>query len=115
MPNKRHSGDKMIIHVTPAGAVEVRNPDDLSRLHCEIGLKNGGLEAARVSLHGIAELPSSQVAWLSVDRLRSMAEPCNKDSWLQQFRGMIDTAGAHGWLSPDGSTVRAHVVWLNAE
>lgn len=49
-------------------------------------------------------------AWLDISWLRAAAGERDQD-WLAGFTGMLDFAGAQGWLSADGRRVRAHVDW----
>ena len=41
-------------------------------------------------------------------RRRAAAEGVPAD-WAQRWDDMITYATRHGWLSPDGTTVRAHI------
>ena len=99
----------MYIAVTAAGvsvgaaddctSLDVRAaPDRRSSLdealrHARLGQWDGGDEA------------DLQVAEL---RRRAGAEGVSAD-WAQRWDDMIAYAARHGWLSPDGTTVRAHV------
>lgn len=42
---------------------------------------------------------------------RATAEGVPTD-WTRRWDDMTGYAGRHGWLSPDGTTVRAHIVDL---
>jgi hypothetical protein len=49
-------------------------------------------------------------AWLDISWLRAAAGERDQ-GWNDGFARMVDYAGVHGWLSADGSRVRAHVDW----
>ena len=49
-------------------------------------------------------------AWLDIDHLRASAGRDQPEHWVAGFNAMIDFARTRGWVSDDGSHVRAHVV-----
>ena len=87
------------------GEVQLVEVDDLKRLHVEVdGSVADGVLGAFGSLEG-------EDAWLSVQALRDGAHAQGvAPRWDEDFDAMVEFAAEHGWASPDGRSVRAHVV-----
>ena len=68
-------------------------------------------EALAAALGALVELDDDGAhAWLSIAGLRDLAGPlAADDEWMTSFDGMVGYAASKGWLSPDGSAIRAHV------
>ena len=75
-------------------AADARPALDEALRRSQLGTWDGGTEAEL----RVAEL-----------RGRATAAGVSPD-WAQRWEAMIAYAGRKGWLSPDGTTVRAHVV-----
>lgn len=104
----------MILEVAADGAVELRETLDFQRLHCELALPEARIEEAREALAGIAELAADaawiSLAWLHAAGIAEQPAPGRAD-WSERFARMVDKARPHGWVDPEGLTVKAHVVW----
>jgi hypothetical protein len=89
--------------------VEVKDVDDLARLHVAVGAvtdeeADGALRGA-----GLGRL-EQDTAWLDVAALRAAAESqATTDGWAQQWEGLVEQARTKGWASDDGTSLRAHV------
>ena len=103
----------MILFVPDSGRAQLLQSDDLQRLHCEIATTD---DAGRVrnALDGIASLHEGH-AWISTDWLRQNGTRDNGPDWSARFETMIDKARPHGWISTDGKSVKAHIVWNNPQ
>lgn len=102
----------MYIVVTAAG-VHVGAPDDCTSLDVRAapGSRPSLDEALRRSLLGTWD--GGTEADLDVTELRSRAAAGDvSPDWAQRWEAMIVYARRKGWLSGDGTTVRAHVVDL---
>jgi hypothetical protein len=100
------------VAVTAAG-VQVRAADDCSSLDVRAasGLRSSLDEALRHARLGQWNGGDEADLELAELRRRAVAEGVPPD-WTQRWDDMIAYAGRRGWLSPDGTTVRAHVVDL---
>lgn len=87
-----------------ASVVDVENLRELAvRAH---GVDIDGISAA-LQANGIGAVEGDH-AWLDVERLRRSG-PADLAQWTEGFDGMISYARKQGWLSVDGSSVRAHL------
>ena len=64
--------------------------------------------AAALDAHRVGG-PDGDDVLVRVDTVRALAAGRVGPGWEDDFAGMLAYAGRKGWLSPDGSTVRAHV------
>jgi hypothetical protein len=91
-------------------AVSLADPADCGRFHVELHGQgdDAALDAAlRASDIGSSAAPGE--AEVRVDAVRRMAVGSVGDSWEKDFDAMLSYAGSKGWLSADGTTIRAHV------
>lgn len=96
--------------VITGGQARVENPDDCTSLSVYAGL-DADLAAALSGAGLAAGVDRSGELDLVVSALRALAEsgPVGP-GWAQRWEAMLAYAQAKGWLSDDGTTVRAHVV-----
>jgi hypothetical protein len=97
------------LNATPA-AVSLADPADCGRFHVELHGDggHGSLDAAlRDSDTGSSA--GAHDADIRVDAVRRMASGSVGDTWEDDFAAMLGYARTKGWLSDDGSTIRAHV------
>jgi hypothetical protein len=94
------------------GAVVLVDPADCGRFHVAVRgtgdavALDGALRSASVGgLDGDGE------ALVLVDAVRRLAAGSVGDTWDADFAAMLGYAGSKGWLSEDGSSIRAHVEW----
>jgi hypothetical protein len=89
--------------------VEVKDVDDLARLHVAVGAVTDEEADAALRSAGLGRL-EEDTAWLDVAALRAAAESrATVDGWAQQWEGMIQQARTKGWASEDGTRLKAHV------
>jgi hypothetical protein len=94
----------MIIHVTPQGAVELREPNDFKNFKIAAGCPADALAGA---LKGLAALePDGKTAWVSGTALKTLAPQA--PDWAASFDKMVESVKRFGWVRDDG-TVRAHI------
>ncbi|GAA3567022.1 hypothetical protein GCM10022222_58670 [Amycolatopsis ultiminotia] len=91
------------------GAPQLRTAEDLRTLSVRVGMRTPDRETLSRTFRaaGAGEFAGDH-AWLDISWLRSAAGERDQD-WHDRFTGMLGHAAAHGWLSADGSRVRAHV------
>jgi hypothetical protein len=89
--------------------VEVKDVDDLARLHVAVGAVTDEEADAALRTAGLGRL-EDDTAWLDVAALRAAAEPqSTADSWGRAWEGMVEQARAKGWASEDGASLKAHL------
>ena len=54
-------------------------------------------------------LPGGTHVMVRVDAIRSLAGDEVTEQWERSLTQMVAYAHSHGWTSPDGSSIRAHV------
>lgn len=99
----------MIISVAEAGADPITVTDQLVLDALEVRV--GGLPVERVdALLRAAGLGTAERehAWLAVGELRALCS-AHDERWQAGFDAMIAAARRHGWTSPGGRQVRAHL------
>ena len=80
--------------------------DDFHRFSVRL-VGDGAAEALRAS--GTGRLISTSEAFVSVDAVRKLAGRETDESWDEGFSAMLRYAQSHGWLSSDGSEIKAHL------
>lgn len=101
----------MIVRVVD-GQARVEEGDDCTRLHV---VTTGRTAADRstdsaLKADGLGFLADPATAQLSVDRLRAAASAQGVAAdWPARWEAMLGYARGRGWLSADGSLVRAHI------
>jgi hypothetical protein len=99
----------MIIHVTPQGTVELREPDDFKNFKIAVERKEAARDFIAGALQGVASLePDGKTAWVSQQALRNWQGRAQAAEWVASFDKMVESVRRFGWVRDDG-TVRAHV------
>ena len=99
----------MIIHVTPEGAVELRERDDFKNFKIAVERQAPSHDFIARALTGIAALePDGKTAWVKADALRAWQGRAQAPEWVASFDKMVESVRRFGWVREDG-TVRAHV------
>ena len=99
----------MIVHVTPAGAAELREPDDFKTFKIVVARKDAVHDFIDGALKGIAALePDGKTAWVSPQALKNWQGRAQSPDWTASFDKMVESVRRFGWVRDDG-TVRAHV------
>jgi hypothetical protein len=97
----------MYVEVHPAGEASVVDVENLRELAVRAhGADIEGISAA-LQANSLGSVEGDH-AWLEVERLRRSG-PADLSQWSEGFDGMISYARKQGWLSEDGSSVRAHL------
>jgi hypothetical protein len=100
----------LYFHITQ-DSTELVDPQTLTSFHatCSAGLSAEDL-AAVVRRTGLGDvLPDGEHLMVRIDAVRRMAADHVDPGWSADFDRMIAYAGGKGWLSEDGTHVRAHV------
>lgn len=58
---------------------------------------------------GIGQLVGDAEALVSVAAVRRLADRAADQAWNEGFSAMLDYARSRGWLTEDGSQIRAHL------
>lgn len=103
----------MILRMNADTSLALYEPLDFTRLHCEIALSSSQEQVVRARLEGVAELRNVDTVWIDVAWLRAQVRTASS-SEPDAFDRMIASARPHGWVSPDGLRVKAHVIWAAA-
>ena len=99
----------MIIHVTPEGAVELRERDDFKNFKIAVERSAAAHDFIARALHAVATLePDGKAAWVNCDALREWQGRAQPTDWVASFDKMVESVRRFGWVRDDG-TVRAHV------
>jgi hypothetical protein len=95
---------------SPSSGTKLADPEDFTtlKLICEGG---GGLEALKNALAGLGSVDEDgSHVWLAVDGLKTLAgRLASEADWIRRLDGMLGYAGLNGWLSEDGTAIRAHI------
>nr|WP_315591895.1 flavin reductase family protein [uncultured Cupriavidus sp.] len=96
----------MRVHLTNAGAITLREPQDFKRLDVLVDPQS----PARLD-HAIARIGRREDAdhiWLAPSVLRFMSGHAGDADWEAKFTAMVDYACRHGWVDEHGA-IRAHL------
>src|ERR1700759_2105268 len=101
-------GELPVYVLVSNGSATVYEADDCTSLEVRI---DAAEDSATLTKAGLGRWDGAGEVALAVDRLRSLAKAsATLPDWDQRWMAMIDYAARKGWLAPDGTTVRAHVV-----
>jgi hypothetical protein len=98
----------MIIQVQPHQQAAVLEVDDLKSFKVVV-VGPGTHEEVQAALGDLGRVPDDTHAWISIQELRSASGRDDVASWRSGFDGMVDYAASKGWVSDDGSELRAHI------
>ena len=88
-----------------ADGTSLEEPEDLKRFHVVV---QPGVSDPAGALAGWASLEDDD-AWVDVQAIRRAAAGRVGARWDADFAGMLDYARAKGWLSEDGTAIKAHI------
>lgn len=95
--------------VQGAGTIDVREPDDCTRLHLDAPESVPESElGALLEERGWGRAGQPGQVWLRISKLRREART-GVDGWPERFDRMIDYARDKGWCDQEGTHVAAHV------
>ena len=98
----------MIIAITQSDALDFREKDDFKGF--KIAVEKPGATDAEIAaaLKGIATLDGTDHAWVSLAALKNWGGKPQPADWIASFDAMIEKVKKYGFVSDDGTTVRAH-------
>jgi hypothetical protein len=73
------------------------------------------LDALRLALSDVAEVPDVDTAWVFEAALRRWPEVAQDSAWQQALTAMIDKAKPHGWIDHQRRAIKAHIEWVKPE
>jgi hypothetical protein len=92
-------------------SVTLAEPSDFKRFHVSVKGSHTKSELNKVLTERALGWVEGDDAFVGVEAVRALASGEAIDStWESDFQVMLDFAETKGWLSPDGSAIRAHVV-----
>ena len=100
----------MILNIGGNGHAQLVEAGDLQRLRCEIAMPPADEGRWQTACQGIASIEADH-AWIAIAWLKAAGTLSQDADWPHRFETMIDKARPHGWVSADGQSVRAHIVW----
>ena len=100
----------MYFHIS-SGSVHLVDPQDVTSFRAVRAADLGAEElAVIVQREGLGEmLPSGDHLMVALDAVRRMAAGRVGPGWERDLDAMVAYAAGKGWLSADGTRVRAHV------
>jgi hypothetical protein len=98
----------MWILVNGAGTVSLEDRENFRMFKLVIDGGPERLDAARVALAGLAEVPGAEHAWFSEAGLRAFVDDA---AWQEKFSALIEKARPHGWVHPETGDIRGHIEW----
>jgi hypothetical protein len=97
-------------HPAPVG---LRDPEDCGRFHVEV---IGAHDLAGLG-HALVDADAGRVegddAFVDVGAVRQLASGRVGASWADDFEKMLGYARSKGWLDETGSSIQAHVEWVD--
>jgi hypothetical protein len=104
-------GPAMIVVIDDAGRVRLEHPLDFERLHVEIAAQRSAMAQLRGAAAPSVDIERETQAWVDAAALRQWPSQSGDAEYRAGLGRMLDHAARKGWTSPDGSRVRARVVW----
>ncbi len=91
-----------------AGKVRLRRPEDVTAFHVAVhgGPTDDPRLAEVLAAHGRLD---GDHAWIGVDAVVALAGDAATEAWRADFDGMVAYARSKGFLSDDGTAIRAHL------
>jgi hypothetical protein len=102
----------VFVKVTSDRRVALEDRDNFRAFKLVVEGRRDDLDAIRSALHGTAEMPDADTAWISQDALRLRPEVAADAAWQQSFAAMIEKARPHGWVDDARKAIKAHVDWV---
>jgi hypothetical protein len=100
----------VIVVVAQDGALRLRAPEDLKRLHCELRIARAQLAPLPDTLRDrLAPDADGRHVWINIAWLRAEGSRVQPPDWSRQFDAMVASARPHGWVSEDGTALKAHI------
>jgi hypothetical protein len=92
--------------------VALEEPADCGRFHVAVrGRADAGALDDALRSHQVGSVDGDGEAMVRVVAVRRLAAGAVGAQWEDEFSAMLDYARSKGWLSEDGTSIRAHVEW----
>ncbi len=100
-----------MVIVVDGDSVRLDDPEDLKGF--KVVVPSGDETTVTQALKSVGRLVDRETAWIRAGAVRALAHGRVDDDWDEEFEAMLGYAASKGWLSDDGSEIRAHVEWLD--
>jgi hypothetical protein len=100
----------MIIAITSAGALELKEADDFKGF--KIAVEKPGMSDAEIAaaLKGVATLDAERKhAWVSQDALKNWKGKPQPAEWTTSFEKMVEAVKKYGFIDEATGNVRGHL------
>jgi hypothetical protein len=98
---------------TAIATARLEEPENTARLVVVVVGESAGGET-EVALRAFGARQEADHAWIELDAIKAAAAGRVSDGWLADFNEMVEFARSRGWLSEDGTAVRAHIEHVEA-
>ncbi|AMJ61542.1 hypothetical protein [Bosea sp. PAMC 26642] len=98
----------MIVRVSTGGVVAIDDLDDFARFKVTVDASSDAWADVSGRVSGKVDFADAHTAWVMVCFLRGASATAE---WQDGLSKMIAKAAPHGWVSDDGSAIKAHVEW----
>ena len=102
----------MIIVIDESRDVRLVDPLDTKKFHVEIRSKAADIASLGAAFSPYGVLDNREYAWVDASALRGWTGVAEDSRYQAGIASMLGYAARKGWLSPDGTKVRAHIVWI---
>ena len=97
---------------TDPATVGLEDAGDCGRFHVTVRGDGDGTALDRaLRSDDVGEVDGDGEALVRVAAVRRLAAGSVGASWEEDFAAMLEYARSKGWLSDDGTSIRAHVEW----
>ena len=92
--------------------VALLEPADCGRFHVAVrGRGDAAMLDRALRSDDVGSIDGDGEAMVRVEAVRRLASGAVGETWNADFAAMLEYARSKGWLSDDGSSIRAHVEW----
>lgn len=100
----------MIIAITEAGALELRDADNFRDFKIVVERANADQAFIGSALAGVASMdPDGKHAWVSQAALKHWQGREQAPEWIASFDKMVNAVRKFGWIDDARGTVRGHI------
>ena len=101
----------MFVKLAADGHVSLEERDNFRAFKLVVEGDAAQLDATRVKLKGVADVPDAGTAWIFESWLRANV---SDEAWHQSLGTMIEKAKPHGWIDEQRKAIKAHIEWKSA-
>src|SRR5579864_2025439 len=92
--------------------VALEEPADCGRFHVAVrGTGDAATLDEALRANHVGSVDGDGEALVLVEAVRRLARGAVGETWEDDFAAMLGYARSKGWLSEDGTSIRAHVEW----